>query len=82
MLHAWLVRRTAVVRSTDKYQVIDGFGASYADFYGPLNSKMGDFFFTTSRVGLSLLLTPVIGSRIRRYNLKREVVRAQGGKFL
>jgi glucuronoarabinoxylan endo-1,4-beta-xylanase len=53
---------TAVVNWTDAYQMIDGFGGSCADFYEPLSSKMADFFFTTSGIGLSLLRIQVIPS--------------------
>jgi glucuronoarabinoxylan endo-1,4-beta-xylanase len=54
--------RTAVTNWTDSHQVIDGFGASCADFYEPLPSEMADFFFTTSGIGLSLLRTQVVPS--------------------
>src|ERR1700730_6040213 len=54
--------RTAVINWTDLHQVIDGFGGSCADFYEPLPSRMADFFFTTSGIGLSLLRTQVVPS--------------------
>ena len=63
MLLAWTAMPgTAVVNWTDTYQVIDGFGGSCADFYEPLSSKMADFFFTTSGIGLSLLRIQVVPS--------------------
>ncbi|MGB6199051.1 MAG: glycoside hydrolase [Candidatus Acidiferrales bacterium] len=53
---------TTIVDWTDTHQVIDGFGASCADFYQALPSDMADFFFTTSGIGLSLLRTQVVPS--------------------
>ncbi|MGA7909364.1 MAG: hypothetical protein WCA16_18300 [Candidatus Sulfotelmatobacter sp.] len=54
--------RTAVIHWTEEHQVIDGFGASCADFYEPLPPEMADFFFTTSGIGLSLLRIQVVPS--------------------
>jgi glucuronoarabinoxylan endo-1,4-beta-xylanase len=54
--------RTAVINWTDSHQIIDGFGASCADFLEPLSPEMADFFFTTSGIGLSLLRTQVVPS--------------------
>lgn len=51
---------TATIRWTEVHQVIDGFGGSCADFTEPLPSKMADFFFTASGIGLSLLRIQVI----------------------
>jgi glucuronoarabinoxylan endo-1,4-beta-xylanase len=62
-LFVWFVSaRTAVINWMDSYQIIDGFGGSCASFYEPLSSKMADFFFTTSGIGLSLLRTQVVPS--------------------
>lgn len=54
--------QTAVINWTDKHQVMDGFGASCADFYEPLPDSMADFFFTPSGIGLSLLRIQVVPS--------------------
>ena len=63
LIFVWFASaRTAVINWTDLHQVIDGFGASCADFYEPLPSEMADFFFTTSGIGLSLLRTQVVPS--------------------
>jgi glucuronoarabinoxylan endo-1,4-beta-xylanase len=63
ILLAWpAVPGPVVVNWTDSYQVMDGFGGSCADFVEPLSSKMADFFFTTSGIGLSLLRIQVIPS--------------------
>lgn len=54
--------RAATIDWMDIHQVIDGFGASCADFYEPLPEEMADFFFNTSGIGLSLLRIQVIPS--------------------
>jgi glucuronoarabinoxylan endo-1,4-beta-xylanase len=54
--------QTAFINWTEEHQVIDGFGASCADFYKPLPEAMADFFFTQSGIGLSLLRVQVVSS--------------------
>ena len=41
-------------------QTIDGFGGSAADFTSPLTSRLADFFFTTSGIGLSIVRTQIM----------------------
>ena len=60
---AWVrFPRTAVIEWNELHQVIDGFGASAANFLEPLPPEMADFFFATSGLGLSLLRIQVVPS--------------------